>query len=253
MCVGYGTPESLFERLRSSRGSFCWSSFRGFARATPAGVAPEPLEESLTPSRVMSPYLTEVLLMFVMEEASIGWFRVGVVTYSLWSERHLPQVELLSGNPSENMCPVRGGQLWPGGILIKRGRCDRGYWSRSIESSGSLPPLVGIPLDPLALALDIPSEFSRQALFFDHSLGIPDSGTRDRLSNPFGGPACDLSRFLSWQTHALSYGGRKGRVGSPFCPLGAPFQVGAVAALYRRGIRSALSVRETRTVRRRIY
>ena len=62
----------------------------------------------------MLPYLTEALLMFVKEEgleASIGWFRVGVVTYSRRSERHLPQVELLSGNPSENLCPVRGGQL----------------------------------------------------------------------------------------------------------------------------------------------
>jgi hypothetical protein len=28
-----------------------------------------------------------------------------------------------------------------------------------------MPPSVGIPLDPLALALDIPSEFSRQASF----------------------------------------------------------------------------------------
>jgi len=56
---------------------------------------------------------------------------------------------------------------------------------------------MGIPLDPLALALDIPIEFSRQASFFDHSLGIPDSDTRDRLSNPFGGLAYDLSRFSS--------------------------------------------------------
>jgi len=55
-------PVSLFERLRSSRGSVCLSSFCGVARATPAGVAPEPLEESLTPSRVMLPYLTEALL-----------------------------------------------------------------------------------------------------------------------------------------------------------------------------------------------
>jgi len=54
----------------------------------------------------------------------------------------------------------------------------------------------GIPLDRLVLALDIPSESSRRASFFDCSLGIPDSGTRDRLSNPFGGSACDLSRFL---------------------------------------------------------
>ena len=34
-----------------------------------------------------------------------------------------------------------------------------------VESSGSLPPSVGIPLDPFALSLDIPSEFSRQASF----------------------------------------------------------------------------------------
>jgi len=40
-----------------------------------------------------------------------------------------------------------------------------------------------------------------------------------------------------------------GRGGSPFCPLGAPFQAGAVVALYRRGIRSVPSVREVRTVR----
>jgi len=44
--------------------------------------------------------------MFVAEgglDALISWFHVGVVTYS--------QVELLAGNPSENLCPVRGGQL----------------------------------------------------------------------------------------------------------------------------------------------
>ena len=38
--------------------------------------------------------------------ASIGWFRIGVGTYSRWSKRHLPQVELLSGDPSENLCPI---------------------------------------------------------------------------------------------------------------------------------------------------
>ena len=56
----------------------------------------------------------EALSMSIMEgepEALIGWFRVGVATYSQWSERHLPQIELLAGNPSENLCPVRGGQL----------------------------------------------------------------------------------------------------------------------------------------------
>jgi len=59
-----------------------------------------------------------------------------------------------------------------------------------------MPPVEGIPLDHLVLTLDIPSDSSRRASFFDRSLGIPDSGTRDRLSNPFGGSACDLLRFL---------------------------------------------------------
>jgi len=44
-------------------------------------------------------------------KAGIGLFRIGVTTYSRWSERHLPQIEFLAGNPSENPCPVRGGRL----------------------------------------------------------------------------------------------------------------------------------------------
>ena len=154
----------------------------------------------MTPSRVILLYLTEALLIVRHGRGARGFDRlvlVGIATYSRWSECHLPQIALLSGNPSENLCPVRGGQLQPGGVLIKRGRCGQGYWSRSIESSGSMPPFMGIPFDRLVLALDIPSEFSRQASLFNHSLGIPNSGTRDRLSNPFGGSACDLSRFSS--------------------------------------------------------
>jgi hypothetical protein len=50
-----------------------------------------------------------------------------------------------------------------------------------------MPPFGGIPLDRLDLTLDIPIEFSRRSSISDHSLGISDSGTRDRLSNPFGG------------------------------------------------------------------
>jgi len=45
----------------------------------------------------------------------------------------------------------------------------------------------------------------------------------------------------------------RGRGGLPFCPLGASFQEGAVAALCWRRIRSAPSVRRKKTVRRRIY
>ena len=70
-----------------------------------------------------------------------------------------------------------------------------------------MPPSGGIPLDRLNPALEIPSEFSRRASIFDHLPGIPDSGARDWLSNPSGGPACDLSR-LSW-VRTLAYRGRK--------------------------------------------
>jgi len=160
----------------------------------PVGVAPEPSEEFLTHSRVILPNLRK-RSRYPLWKALIGSFYAGVSTYSRWSKRHPPQIELLAGNPSENLFPVRGGQLQPGGVLIKQGRRGRGYWFRSIESSGSMPTFKGIPLDHLDLALDISSEFSRRASTFDHSLGIPDSGTRDRLSNPFGGSACDLSRF----------------------------------------------------------
>ena len=55
-----------------------------------------------------------------------------------------------------------------------------------------MPPVRGIPLDCLDPTLDIASESSRQASIFNRSLGIPDSGARDRVSNPFGGPAIDL-------------------------------------------------------------
>jgi len=70
-----------------------------------------------------------------------------------------------------------------------------------------MPPIWGIPLDCLDPTLDIPSKSSRRASIFDHSLGIPDSGARDQLSNPFGGPAYDLSRLS--RVHPLAYKGRK--------------------------------------------
>jgi len=87
------------------------------------------------------------------------------------------------------------GSTWSG-MLVS---FDRVQW---LDAS-----LWGIPLDSLNPTLGIPSEFSRRASIFDHSPGIPDSGARDRLSNPFGGLACDLSR-LSW-VRTLAYRGRK--------------------------------------------
>jgi len=84
-----------------------------------------------------------------------------------------------------------------------------------------MPPFGGIPLDCLNPTLDIPSEFSRRALIFDHSPGIPDSGTRDRLSNPFGGSAYDLLR-LSW-VQTLAYRGRNRPWRFAFLPVGRVF------------------------------
>ena len=84
-----------------------------------------------------------------------------------------------------------------------------------------MPPVRGIPLDCLDPTLDIPCESSRRASIFDHSLGIPDSGARDRLSNPFGGSACDLSR-LSW-VRSLAYKGRKRLWQFVFLPVGRAF------------------------------
>ena len=76
----------------------------------PTGVAPESLEESLVPSRAVLPNLRKRSRCQTWK-VLIGLFHSGVSTYSRWSERHLPQIELLAGNPSENLCPVRGGQL----------------------------------------------------------------------------------------------------------------------------------------------
>ena len=69
----------------------------------PVGVASEPLEEFLTPSRVISPNL--------QERCRHLWWKVLIGSYSRQSERHPPQIELLTGSPSENLCPFRGGQL----------------------------------------------------------------------------------------------------------------------------------------------
>jgi hypothetical protein len=84
-----------------------------------------------------------------------------------------------------------------------------------------MPPVGGIPLDCLDPTLNIASESSRRASIFDRSLGIPDSGARDRLSNPFGGPAIDLSRLL-W-LRPLAYEGRKRPWRFAFLPVGRAF------------------------------
>jgi len=87
-----------------------------------------------------------------------------------------------------------------------------------------MPPVGGIPLDYLDLTLDIPSKSSRRASIFDRSLGIPDSVARVRLSNPFGGPACDPSRLS--RVRPLAYKGRKRPWRFAFLPVGRAFSGG---------------------------
>jgi len=84
-----------------------------------------------------------------------------------------------------------------------------------------MPPVGGIPLNCLDPTLDISSESSRRALIFDRSLGIPDSGARDRLPNPFGGSACDLSRLSG--VRSLAYKRRKRPRRFAFLPVGRAF------------------------------
>jgi len=88
-----------------------------------------------------------------------------------------------------------------------------------------MPPFGGIPLDRLDPTSDIPSEFSRRASIFDHSLGIPDSGARDRLSNPSVGLACDLSRLSL--VPSLAYKGRTWPRRFAFLPVGRVFLGGS--------------------------
>ena len=87
-----------------------------------------------------------------------------------------------------------------------------------------MPPVGGIPLDCLDHTLDMPSKSSRRASIFDHLLGIPDSVARDRMSNPFGGPACDLSRLS--RVRPLAYKGRKRPWRFAFLPVGRAFLEG---------------------------
>jgi len=84
-----------------------------------------------------------------------------------------------------------------------------------------MPPVGGIPLDCLDPTLDISRESLRQASIFDRSLGIPDSGARDRLSNPFDGSACDLSRPSG--VRSLAYKAKKRPRRFAFLPVGRAF------------------------------
>jgi len=87
-----------------------------------------------------------------------------------------------------------------------------------------MPPIGGIPLDCLDPTLDIPSKSSRRASILDHSLGIPDSSARDRLSNPFGGSACDISKLS--RVCSLAYKGRKRPWRFAFLPVRRAFSGG---------------------------
>ena len=102
----------------------------GVARATPAGVAPEPLEESLTPSRAILLYFMGPLLIYPFSKRHFvleGSFRPlsVVLTFLMLGSlltadgaSVIAQGVFLSGDPSENPCPIRGGWLQPGGVLM---------------------------------------------------------------------------------------------------------------------------------------
>jgi len=84
------------------------------ARERPRGGSPQALGGVFYSFEGYIAQSAEALSMSIVEgelKALIGLFRTGVTTYSRWSERHLPQIEFLAGNPSENPCPVRGGRL----------------------------------------------------------------------------------------------------------------------------------------------
>ena len=104
-----------------------------------------------------------------------------------------------------------------------------------------MPPVGGIPLDCLDPISDIPSEFSRRPRFSSTRRAsltlVLEIGCRT-LS--VGQPM--TSRGFHGHVPWLTREGR-GRGSSPFCPLGASFQAGAIATLYRCRIRSVSSVR----------
>ena len=76
----------------------------------PAGVAPEPLKEFLTPSRVILPSLQKTLSTPVVVGSDWLVLRGGFDVLSI-EQASSPQMEFLAGSPSENLCPFRGGQL----------------------------------------------------------------------------------------------------------------------------------------------
>jgi len=92
---------------------------------------------------------------------------------------------------------------------FKRGKCGLGYWSRSIKSSSSMPPSVGIPLNLLVPTLDTPSKFSRQASFSTPrwvSLTLVLEG--DRRTHPAGQSTLPRDSYGSARPSYLAMEGR---------------------------------------------
>ena len=107
------------------------------------------------------------------------------------------------------LAPFEGGGCSPEAFSLKRGQCGRGYWSHSIESNGSLPPSMGIPLDPLTPALDTPGEFSRHTLFSSPrraSLTLVLKG--DRRTRPVGQSALPRGSYGGARLFYLAVEGR---------------------------------------------
>ena len=103
--------------------------------------------------------------------------------------------EFLTGDPSENPCSVRGGWLQPGGVLIKAGLVWLGILVSFDRVQRLDASLRGDSSRPSRLCLGYSQRVLEAGLVFDPLLGVPDSGTRGRPSNPSGGPVCAPLRF----------------------------------------------------------
>ena len=228
-------PELLLGRLCSSRGSFVGQVSVGVPRATPMGVAPEPLEVFLTPSRAILPFLMELLSISPFSKSRLFWKRgfeplLPVLPFRgrdrdvLPVERaSSPRDELLSGNPSENLCPVRGGRLQPGGVVFKAGLVRSGLQVSFDRVQQLGASLRGDSSRPSCPCLGYPQRDLEAGLVFDPSPGVPYSDTRGRPSNPSGGPVYAPSRFLLRSAPVLPCRGWKSCGVSFSYPLGAPF------------------------------
>ena len=124
------------------QGFYRWLNFHGGRASDPHGGSPRGLEGVIDSFEgyIALSNLSILDFPFCWEAFILGGSPQALfATFSLLGrgERCTPNGasiivldELLSGNPSENSCPVRWGWLLPGGVLIK----PRLVWSRILVS-----------------------------------------------------------------------------------------------------------------------